>query len=43
MNRKNDKIEEFRIDSDGDFGINSDSDLDFDAEFDYLLCSVFQA
>ena len=41
MSRKNDKIEEHEIDSDGDFGSDSNSDLHADTEFDKLLCRVF--
>ena len=42
MNLKNDNIEEYESNSDSDFGSDSGSTLDSDAEFDYLLCRMLR-
>ena len=41
MNNKNDKMEEYENNSNGDFGSDSESDFDFDIKFDDLLCRMF--
>ena len=43
MNNKNGKIDVCESDADGKFGCDSDSNLDSDAEFGFLLCYIFRA